>query len=111
MAAKFTHGASISQTNSIKAAGGSHSGKITLQGMPGHIKTGQTTSSAKLTGGGGSGPKREGPIGKRGSSGAASMAKASKGAGTVVKSYRAASTGQAGKMESMKGRARTSWER
>lgn len=136
------------------------------KGMPGYIKTGQDTSSGGLTTSSGTGPKREGPIGRRGSSANIDKMDAQKARGSMDKNYRATSTGpggtikantttgkrggsasigsnrgegsargapkggakmyggtasmgsrgtggggHAGKMESMKGRARTSWER
>ena len=132
-------------------------------GMPGFVKTGQDASSGGLASSKGVGPHREGPIGKRGSSGVLN-ADTRKAVGSTDKSYRATSTGpggtvkkdtdigsrgssrvggseregpargkptrgapmyggtasvgsrgtgkaSAGKMESLRGRARTSWER
>lgn len=129
------------------------------KGMPGYIKTGQDASSGGLASTKGSGAHREGPIGKKGSSGPM-YADSKKARGSTDKSYRATSTGPGGsvksdtdigsrgssrtggsekegpargkptrgapqyggtasspgsgsrgKMESMKGRARTSWEK
>jgi hypothetical protein len=67
----------------------------TMTGMPKAIGTGASGSRAGLAKGGGAGPHREGPIGRRGSSGP--FPKTAKG--TI-----------AGKMESLKGRVKTKSE-
>lgn len=115
MAAKFTHGDSIHTTRSTAQQGkvrephtSSHAlkGGSTMPGMPGHICAGQTAAEGGAKGGHGVGPKREGPIGRKGGSGAKSMGKAAPG--TTTKSYHAASTGHPGRIEKLK--ARTSFE-
>lgn len=116
MAIAFTRGDSVKTTRTITKAAVGHKGN-SMKGMPGHIKTGQDTSSGGLASSPGMGPKREGPIGKKGSTGAKHFS-ASQARGSADKSYRATSTGpagkivgNAGKMESLKGRAKTSWEK
>lgn len=115
MAIRFTKGDSMKTTTRItKAAVGSKSN--TMKGMPGIVKTGQDTSDGGLTQKGGIGPKREGPIGKKTGAGVGSHFTAAKFRGSADKSYRATSTGPAGKisqgkMESMRGRAKFSSER
>ena len=156
--ARFTQGTSEHTTRiTSKPAVNPMRGSM---GMPGYIKTGQDASSGGLATGKGNGPHREGPIGKKGSSGISNM-DGSKARGSMDRSYRATSTGPggsvksdtnigsrgssrlggsekegpargkptrgapmyggtasvggsrggAGKMESLKGRARTSWEK
>jgi hypothetical protein len=79
----------------------------TMKGMPGYICSDQSASTGGMKGGKGSGPKREGPIGKRGSSGPfPATAK-----GTVTRSYKKDSTGHPGRIERLKGHARTSYEK
>ena len=78
-----------------------------MKGMPGPIKTGQSASTGGAKGGSGAGPKREGPIGKRGSSGPFP----STARGTMTRSYKAASTGHPGRIESLRGHAKTSYEK
>lgn len=75
----------------------------TMKGMPGPIKTGLGTSSAGLASSPGVGPKKEGPIGKRGSSGPFP----STARGTMSKN----ALGHKGRMESLRGRAKTSYEK
>jgi hypothetical protein len=87
-----------------------------MKGMPGSIRTGQDASKAGLKQAGGMGPKREGPIGSKGGQRASSHFTAAKSRGSADKSYRATSTGPAGKishgkMESLKGKASFSSER
>ncbi len=133
MAARFTHGASVAQTRNISQAGKSPAvQKNSMKGMPGRIKTGQDTSSSGLASSAPVGPRfnmgtslettkrtvalrsQGAYIGKRG---APHRANKQNGGGSTDKSYRATSTGPAGritnsgKMESLKGRAKTSWER
>jgi hypothetical protein len=96
----------------------------TMSGLPGYIKTTQDKSSSGLKGGSGSGPKREGPIGKAGGR-RGNWQTSSKLGGSSDYSYRATSTGRAGAvkvmgkpkapasrgtMESLRGRAKTSYE-
>jgi len=142
MSVRFSQGQSMKTTETTRQFGKSPSvQRNSMKGMPGHIKSGQDASDGGLTNSGGIGPKREGPIGKRGSSGSPRMDTA-KFRGSSDKSYRATSTGPAGrivkaesigkseregpkrgqpsrgfhqggsgKMESLRGRAKTSWER
>lgn len=115
MAAKFTAGDSIATTRSTRSrhdppephtsSYGAKSGN-TMSGMPGFINAGATKASGGMKGGPSISPKKEGPIGRKGGSGAKSMGKAAPG--TTTKSYHAASTGSAGKMEKLK--APTSFE-
>ncbi len=159
MASRFTQGTNEKTTRVIvKKAVDPRPG---MHGMPGYVKTGQDGSSGGLASSKGSGPHREGPIGKKGSSGPL-YADTQKFRGSSDKSYRATSTGPGGtvkkdtdigsrgssrvggseregpqrgkptrgapqyggtasvgshgtghkgRMESMKGRAKTSWER
>lgn len=115
MAIRFTKGDTMTSTKRVtKASIGSTSN--TMKGMPGHIKAGQDASDGGLTQKGGIGPKREGPIGSKGGGSAKSHFTAAKSRGSADKSYRATSTGPAGKisqgkMESMRGRAKFSSER
>jgi len=147
MPAKFYDGASIKATRTTSQLGKSPPvQRNSMKGLPGFIKTGQDASSGGLTNSAGIGPKREGPIGKRGASGSPNM-DSGKFRGSSDKSYRATSTGPGGtiqsnkgqpqsrgkseregpargkptsgfhqsthrgKMESLRGRAKTSWER
>lgn len=106
MAAKFTKGDSIKTTHTLtpakrvaaEPAARNHQGMRTdntMTGMPKAISTGASGSRAGMASGSGAGPHREGPIGRRGSSGP--FPKTAKG--TI-----------AGKMESLKGRAKTKSE-
>lgn len=157
MASRFTQGTSEHTTRIITKK--SVDPKPGMHGMPGFVKTGQDTSAGGLANMKGSGPHREGPIGKKGSSGPL-YADQRKFRGSSDKSYRATSTGpggsvkrdtdigsrgssgrggseregpqrgkptrgapqyggtasvgsrgSGGKMESLRGRAKTSWER
>jgi hypothetical protein len=157
LASRFTQGTSEHTTRIITKK--SVDPKPGMHGMPGFVKTGQDASSGGLANMKGSGPRREGPIGKRGSAGLKAM-DSSKARGSTDKSYRATSTGpggtvkrdtdigsrgssrtggseregpargkptrgapqyggtasmgsrgSGGKMESLRGRAKTSWER
>jgi hypothetical protein len=167
MPARFTQGASIKATRTISQADKvAPPQKNTMKGLPGFIRTTMDRSSGGLASAKPVGPrftvgtslattsatkafrKSQGAyIGKRGGSGAANMDSA-KFRGSSDKSYRATSTGPAGKiasnkgtpesrgakesegkkrgkptsgfkqtaggrgtMESLRGRARTSWER
>ena len=108
MAARFPQGMSIQSTRQTSASSPPRNtvhGSIKA-GMPGFVKSGQSASMGGAKGGSGSGPKREGPIGKRGSSGAKGLNKPAPG--TSTKSYRSDSTGHAGRIERMK--ALTSFE-
>lgn len=115
MAAKFTAGDSMKSTRSTNSqhhpgepktsSYGAKSGN-TMSGMPGFINSGQTKASGGMKGTSSISPKKGGPIGRKGGSGAKGLAKAAPGMST--KSYRAASTGSAGKMEKLK--APTSFE-
>ena len=88
-----------------------------MKGMPGHIKTGQDTSSGGLKNSSGIGPNRAGPIGRKGGGSTVKQHfSAAKSRGSSDKSYRATSTGPAGKittgkMEGLRGRAKFSTER
>jgi hypothetical protein len=115
MAARFYKGASLGTTSSTKQEGKSPAVQSnSMHGMPGRIKTGQDASSAGLASSPGVGIKKAGPIGQKGGPHRANQ---QKGKGSTDTSYRATSTGPAGKivgsgkMESLKGRARTSWEK
>lgn len=74
----------------------------TMKGMRGFIKTSTDKSSGALKGGSGSGPHREGPIGRKASPGSAhysgKFADQGKFRGSSDKSYRATSTGPAGRI-------------
>lgn len=107
MPAKFTHGGHNTGTHTIqKGKVAEPPTKNTMHGMPGHIKTGQTAASGGMKGGKGEGPKREGPVGKRGSSGPFPKT----APGTITKSYHADSTGHPGRVEKLAGKGRTSFE-
>jgi hypothetical protein len=109
MSAKFTKGDSIRSTRTITpmrrvasepkthSVDGPRSGN-TMNGMPGYINAHQTESMDHARGGKGFGPHREGPVGKRGSSGAKSMGKSGNATGTTVKNYKSASTDSAGSL-------------
>lgn len=71
----------------------------TMAGMPGYIDAHQTEAMDGARGGKGVGPHREGPVGKRGSSGAKNLGK-SNATGTVTRSYHESSTGRAGPIKS-----------
>lgn len=79
----------------------------TMPGMPGFINTGQDKSSGGLISSAGVGPKREGPIGSKGGAHRANGG-ATQARGSMDKSYRATSTGSAGKIEKLS--AKTSFE-
>jgi len=146
MSVRFSQGQSMKTTETTRQFGKSPSvQRNSMKGLPGFIKTGQDKSSGGLVDGKGIGPKREGPIGRRGGSGSPSM-DSGKFRGSSDKSYRATSTGApgriasnkgepskrgmsekegpkrgqpsrgfyqggSGKMESLRGRAKTSWEK
>lgn len=152
MSIRFTQGASMKATRTIsQAAKVAPPQKNTMKGLPGFIKTTQDASDGGLKDKSGIGPKREGPIGKRAKPGGehytGKYADNGKFRGSSDKSYRATSTGPAGKvvsnkstmrrpmkesegpargkptsgfkqigggrgtMESLRGKARTSWEK
>lgn len=117
MAVKFYKGASIEATRKTSQSGKSESvQKKSMPGMPGFIKTGQDTSSGGLTSSAGIGPKKPGPIGSKGGTSVKAHFTAAKSRGSADKSYRATSTGpagkiSAGKMESLKGKAPAFGER
>jgi hypothetical protein len=69
----------------------------TLAGMPGYIDADKSSSMDHVRGGKGVGPKREGPIGKKGGSGAKSMGKGAPG--TTTPNYHKSATGRAGPIE------------
>lgn len=107
MAAKFTAGDSIRSTRTtasmhpkpnVRTRSHSLEGGNTMSGMPGYINAHQTESMDHARGGKGFGPRREGPVGKRGSSGAGHMGK-SDATGTVTRSYKASSTDSAGSIK------------
>lgn len=117
MAAKFAEKMSIHSTRDTasefhpkepKTSSYGAKGGNTMSGMPGFINAGQTKASGGMKGGKSISPKKEGPIGRKGGSGAKSMGMAKAAPGTTTKSYRSASTGSAGKMEKLK--APTSFE-
>lgn len=103
MPAKFYEGASLKTTRTI-----SQDRKVpppqsnSMKGMPGFIKTTQDKSSGGLKDSSGMGPHREGPIGKRSTPGGlhftGKYADNGKFRGSSDKSYRATSTGPAGKI-------------
>lgn len=108
MAAKFYDGASLKATRSLAQADKTPPPqKNSMKGLPGFIKTGQDASDAGLKDRTGMGPHREGPIGKRAHPGDAhysgKYADNGKFRGSSDKSYRATSTGAAGKVVSNKG--------
>jgi hypothetical protein len=126
MPAKFNAGQSMKTTETTRQFGAKPSRAPdgnTMKGMRGSINTGQKRDSSDTLNGKGFGPKREGPIGRH--TGAAhGKDGASQATGSMDKSYRATSTAKpgkvmsqstvpsgAGKMESLRGRAKTSWER
>ena len=114
MAAKFTKGDSIKTTiTSSQKHPPPNVGGNTMHGMPGYINAGVSKESGSMKGGKGVGPKREGPIGRKGGSGVERLAKAAPG--MSVKSYKAESTGRAGTLKGSGGKmekltARTSAE-
>ena len=115
MAIAFTKGDTMRTTRVITKPAVGHKSN-SMKGMPGFIKTGQDTSSGGLAISPGVGPKKPGPIGQRGGGSAKSHFTAEKSRGSSDKSYRATSTGPAGKitrgkMESLRGRAKFSMER
>jgi hypothetical protein len=115
MAIAFTKGDSLKTTRTLTKAAVGHQGN-SMKGMPGHIKTGQDTSSGGLKNSSGIGPHKPGPIGKKGATSVKAHFTAAKSRGSSDKSYRATSTGPAGKitqgkMESLRGRAKFSMER
>lgn len=69
----------------------------TMNGMPGYIDADKSSSMDHVRGGKGVGPKREGPIGHKGGSGAKSMGKGAPG--TTTPNYHKSSTGRAGPIE------------
>jgi len=125
MGARFTMGDSVATTNKVSGAGQKYSRAPdgnTMKGMRGSINTAQKRDSSDVLTGTGGGPKREGNIGHKGGAHRAN-AGADKATGSMDKSYRATSTAKpgkvtsqkvapsgAGKMESLRGKARTSWE-
>jgi hypothetical protein len=70
----------------------------TLNGMPGYITAHEPENMGHAKGGKGFGPHREGPLGKKGSSGAKRMGKG-KAAGTTIANYKSASTDSAGSLK------------
>lgn len=100
MAIRFTQGASLRATRVISKPAVNPE-KNSMKGMRGYITTGQDTSDGGLKDKSGIGPKREGPIGKKGGSGAANM-DSGKFRGSSDKSYRATSTGKPGRVVSNK---------
>lgn len=116
MAIRFAKGESMKTTHTTRQFGKAVQHKPSMKGMPGSIRTGQDASKAGLTQNTGIGPKREGPIGKSGSPGVKGKFSASSSRGSADKSYRATSTGPAGrissgKLESLKGRVKFSSEK
>ena len=107
MPARFYEGASLKSTRSI-----SQEGKVappqsnSMKGLPGFIKTTADTSAGGLNKQKQVGPHREGPIGKRSKSGGehftGKYADNGKFRGSSDVSYRATSTGPAGKVVSNK---------
>lgn len=102
-AACFAEGMSVEATRKISGNNPTHNTRNTMKGMPGHINTGANASTGGAKGGSGAGPKREGPIGKKGSSGPFPMT----AKGTMSKN----ALGHPGRMESLRGRAKTSYEK
>lgn len=124
MTARFTQGASLASTKKT-----THFGKQappqsnSMKGMPGSINTAQKRDSSDVLTGKTVGTKQTGPIGKKGGQDIAKHG-ASTAKGSMDKSYRAISTAKpgkitsqktvpsgAGKMESLKGKAKFSMER
>lgn len=126
MGARFNSGQSVATTVRTKNFGASPSRAPdgnTMKGMRGSINTTQKQDSSDVLTGKGGGPKREGNIGHKGGAHRADQG-ASQATGSMDKSYKATSTGPAGKitsqrlvpsgggkMESLRGKARTSWEK
>lgn len=115
MAIAFTKGDSVKTTRTITKAAVGHKGN-SMKGLPGFIKTGQDASSGGLKNSSGIGPHKPGPIGSKGGGSVKSHFTAAKSRGSADKSYRATSTGAAGKisggkLESMRGRAKFSGEK
>ena len=116
MAARFYSGASLKATRTISSQNPKtgQQGRGMKAGIPGFIKTGQDASQGGLTNSTGIGPHKPGPVGQKGG---AHRANKQSGRGSTDKSYRATSTGPAGKivrsgkMESLRGHALTSSER
>lgn len=106
MAAKFTKGDSEATTRNVTAKNPprnvrttSHylKGGNTMSGMPGYIDADRGSSMDHVRGGKGVGPKREGPIGEKGGSGARHMGKGN--SGTTTPNYHKTTTGRAGPIE------------
>lgn len=126
MGASFTKGDSVATTNKITGAGAKYSRAPdgnTMKGMRGSINTAQKRDSSDTLNGKGGGPHREGPVGHKGGAHRATHG-AAQAEGSMDKSYRATSTAKpgkvasqgvapsgGGKMESLRGKARTSWEK
>lgn len=116
MAVAFTKGDSLRSTRNVTKPAVNPEGN-SMKGLRGFIKTGQDTSSGGLKGKAGIGPKRPGPIGQKGGASPKAHFTAAKSRGSADKSYKATSTGPAGKvvsngkMEALKGRARFSSEK
>lgn len=100
MAIRFTQGASLHATRVITKPSVNPE-RNSMKGMRGYITTGQDKSSGGLKDKSGIGPKREGPIGRKGGSGAPRM-DSGKFRGSSDKSYRATSTGAPGRIVSNK---------
>ena len=109
MAAKFTRGDSMRTTHVLTAKNPPREAHATTRGqsprkgnsigMPGFIETGGDKSFAAVKGGRGVGPMREQDIGRRGSSGARSLAKARDSMGMSTGNYKRESTGRPGRIE------------
>jgi hypothetical protein len=135
MAARFTKGTNMRSTSHLEQARKvAPVQKNSMKGLPGHIKTGQDTSSGGLASTKPVGPRfnmgtslettrrtvalrsQGAYIGKKGGQSVGSHFKAATSRGSADKSYRATSTGPAGKitggkMEGLRGRAKFSTER
>lgn len=110
MGVRFNAGQSVHTTKTTRNFGAAPSRAPdgnTMKGLRGFIKTGQDVSDGGLRDSRGVGPKREGPIGTRAKPGDAhytgKYADNGKFRGSSDKSYRATSTGPAGKVVSNKG--------
>ncbi len=114
--ARFTAGDTMKTTHTTTPPPGQPQHKAnTMKGMPGRINTAQKRDSSDTLTGKGFGPHREGPVGQKGGAHRANHG-AAQARGSQDKSYKATSTAKPGTyakgmMESLKGRAKTSWEK
>lgn len=124
MSARFAQGTSLATTKRTFQKGKTPPPQSnSMKGMPGSINTAQKRDSSDILTGKGSSIKSVGPIGKKGAPSRANHG-ASHATGSMDKSYRATSTAKpgkitsqrvapsgAGKMESLRGKAKFSSEK